>query len=56
MYNKLKDRAATVASDGNNKCNTKTITYQRNEYVAQLTKRRAHGVCELCKKRNMFYF
>lgn len=55
-YNKLKDQSTTVASHGNNKCNTKTITYQRNEYVAELTKRRAHGVCELCKKEICFIF
>ncbi|MGG5763419.1 MULTISPECIES: HNH endonuclease [Bacillus cereus group] len=53
-YNKLKDRATKVVSHGNNKRFTKTTTYQRNEYVAELAKRRAQGICELCEQHAPF--
>lgn len=53
-YNKLKDRATKVVSRGNNKRFTKTTTYQRNEYVSELAKRRAQGICELCEQHASF--
>ncbi|PHG27298.1 restriction endonuclease [Bacillus toyonensis] len=53
-YIKLKERATKVVSHGNNKRFTKTTTYQRNEYVAELAKRRAQGKCELCEQHASF--
>ncbi|WP_242268887.1 hypothetical protein [Bacillus cereus group sp. BfR-BA-01352] len=53
-YNKLKERATMVVSHGNNKRFIKTTTYQRNEYVAELAKRRAQGKCELCEQHALF--
>lgn len=42
-YNKLKDRATKVVFHGYNRCFIKYTAYQRNEYVAELVKRRAQG-------------
>lgn len=47
--NKLKDRATKIVSHGYNRCFTKYKVYQRNEYVAELAKRRVQGIWELCK-------
>lgn len=34
--------------------NAVTITYERNAYVSEYAKRRANGVCQLCKKEAPF--
>lgn len=52
-YEELKDRATKVISISNKRF-TKTKTYQRNEYVAELAKRRAQGICELCEQHAPF--
>ncbi|HFK1515001.1 TPA: HNH endonuclease [Bacillus cereus] len=52
-YHELKERAKK-ASSGSNKRYTKTETYQRNEFVAEFSKRRANGICELCEQKAPF--
>ncbi|MGC7946873.1 HNH endonuclease [Bacillus sp. II_CA] len=52
-YQELKERAKKATSRSN-KRNIKTETYQRNEFVAEFSKRRANGVCELCEQKAPF--
>lgn len=49
----MKERAKKATS-GSNKRYTKTETYQRNEFVAEFSKRRANGICELCEQKAPF--
>ncbi|WP_080468480.1 HNH endonuclease [Bacillus cereus] len=52
-YRELKERAKK-ATPSSNKRYTKTETYQRNEFVAEFSKRRANGICELCEQKAPF--
>ncbi|EJQ03212.1 hypothetical protein IE3_05583 [Bacillus cereus BAG3X2-1] len=52
-YQELKERAKKATS-GSNKRNIKTETYQRNGFVAEFSKRRANGICELCEQKAPF--
>ncbi|WP_414835427.1 HNH endonuclease [Bacillus sp. Ba 3] len=52
-YYKLKERAKK-ATPVSNKRYTKTETYQRNEFVAEFSKKRANGICELCEQKAPF--
>ncbi|TKI09294.1 HNH endonuclease, partial [Bacillus cereus] len=52
-YQDLKERAKKATS-GSNKRYIKTETYQRNEFVAEFSKKRANGVCELCEQKAPF--
>ncbi|PFI17576.1 HNH endonuclease [Bacillus cereus] len=52
-YHELKERAKKAAPSSNKRY-TKTETYQRNEFVAELSKRRANGICELCEQKAPF--
>lgn len=52
-YQELKERAKKAAPVSNKRY-TKTETYQRNEFVAECSKRRANGICELCEQEAPF--
>ncbi|XLP24100.1 HNH endonuclease [Bacillus toyonensis] len=52
-YQELKERAKKAALVSNKRY-TKTETYQRNEFVAECSKRRANGICELCEQKAPF--
>ena len=47
-------KKATAASTKTKSTTTVNVVYARNRYVAELTKRRAAGICELCRKRAPF--
>lgn len=47
--NELRTRAAASSSKSSKRI-VKSTAYSRNEYVAEITKRRAKGHCELCGK------
>ncbi|PFL68883.1 HNH endonuclease [Bacillus anthracis] len=52
-YQELKERAKKAAPVSNKRY-TKNETYQRNEFVAEYSKRRANGICELCEQKAPF--
>ena len=46
----LKKRAQQTGSNKMSQRKVSSLTYIRNEYVAEYTKRRAQGICQLCTK------
>ncbi|ARJ25114.1 restriction endonuclease [Bacillus mycoides] len=52
-YQELKERAKKATSNSNKRY-IKTEMYQRNEFVAEFSKRRANGMCELCEQKAPF--
>lgn len=53
-FNEIKNRAKVAESENVSTKEVKTVYRERNQYIAEYTKERAKGICDLCKKEAPF--